>query len=241
MFSGIDRRQAGALFVALGLLLISLGLLAQRRPAAAGEPALRLHVLANSDSAADQALKLRVRDTLLRRIAPVLAGAPDAATMAVRLQAHLGELTRAAQAELRAARSDYPVELELGRFAFDARQLGTAVEAPGEYPALRVLIGAGAGHNWWCLLFPPLCFAGGSVVTPLLEVPEAPVAAGSAGGRRLASAAPVLLDDSDLAPQARSALLDWLGKHGVRFERLGRRLRLWLGSAAGRNPSESGA
>jgi len=270
MIPGIDRRRAGALLVALGLLLISLAVLQWRpplrsrggRPALAGAAGpvaagvtagegamLRLHVLANSDTEADQALKRLVRDALLRRIAPALQAAPDAATMAGRLRPRLGELARVAQATVRASGYDYPVQLELGRFAFDTRSVGEATVPPGEYPALRVRIGAAAGHNWWCLLFPPLCFAGGSVATPLLDDPvasaatPAPLFAGptAATGDVLlpgpAGGAPVLLDDGGLAPEARWALLDWLREHGVRVERIGRSLRLWLWGDTGRNPA----
>lgn len=225
----LNERRAGAVLVVVGLLLISLSLLLLRAPAAprpAGAEILRLHVLAHSDSAADQAVKRRVRDVLQAALVDDQRAAPGAAALAARLRPRLGELARLAQAELRVAGYSYPVAVELGRFAFDARRLGGATVPPGEYPALRVRLGDGAGQNFWCLLFPPLCF--GAVTAPAGEGEV--LLAGPATGQPLEVA-------DELAPEARSALLDWLAAHGVRVERLGRRLRLWLEGAADRNPS----
>ncbi len=226
----LNERRAGAVLVVVGLLLISLSLLLLRAPAApqrtgAGAEILRLHVLAHSDSAADQAVKRRVRDALQAALVDDLRAAPDATALAARLRPRLGELARLAQAELRAAGYSYPVAVELGRFAFDARHLGGATVPPGEYPALRVRLGDGAGQNFWCLLFPPLCF--GAVTAPAGEGEV--LLAGPATGQPLEVA-------DELAPEARLALLDWLAAHGVRVERLGRRLHLWLEGASDRNP-----
>lgn len=119
---------------------------------------IRLHVIANSDTATDQALKLKVRDRILAETRPLLekvSGTEEAARI---LKASLPRLQAAAQDELRRHGSTYPVQVEMGRFSFPTRAYGTKILPAGEYEAVRVVIGRGNGRNWWCVIFPPLCF-----------------------------------------------------------------------------------
>lgn len=118
---------------------------------------LRLHVLANSDSQADQALKLKVRDRILTESAGMLDGVEsrDGAEKAVAEK--VPQLLRAAEDEVKKQGYDYPVRLELTKMYFTTRQYGNVTLPAGNYDALRVTIGTGNGHNWWCVLFPPLC------------------------------------------------------------------------------------
>lgn len=131
---------------------------------------LRLHVLANSDQVYDQQLKLAVRDEMISVITPILADAENADEARSLAQTHLGELTQAAQEVVWRHGYDYHVTAEIGRFDFPDRQYDSLFLPAGNYQALRVRIGKAEGHNWWCVLYPPLCLA--SDGKTLTTVPE---------------------------------------------------------------------
>lgn len=118
---------------------------------------VRLHVLAADDSDEAQALKLRVRDAVLVEARALLAGCGDADAAWDMVNANLDALADAARAEARAAGYGGPVSAETGVFDFPDRQYGDVLVPAGAYRALRVIIGEGRGHNWWCVLFPSLC------------------------------------------------------------------------------------
>lgn len=121
------------------------------------EDVFRLHVIANSDSEEDQALKLRVRNAVLEASADIF-GEADSAADAKRLSEENIELFEAAAAaEVKASGYDYPVHCEVGKVHFDKRVYGSAELPEGDYSALRVIIGEGKGKNWWCVMFPALC------------------------------------------------------------------------------------
>lgn len=117
--------------------------------------AVRLHVLANSDSAADQALKCKVRDAILDATVDWDATTPAEARRLA--QESLPRLQAVAEQIVAAEGHDYPVAVEMGRTYFPTRQYDAVTLPAGNYEAVRVLIGAGEGQNWWCVLFPPLC------------------------------------------------------------------------------------
>ena len=118
---------------------------------------VRLHVLANSDSEADQALKLRVRDAVLTRAEELLMSSDGRREAELELRNHLTELTTLAQTTISAEGYDYPVRTELANTVFPTREYENFSLPAGSYLALRVVIGDGAGKNWWCVVFPPLC------------------------------------------------------------------------------------
>jgi len=120
---------------------------------------IRLHVIANSDSEADQALKLQVRDKVLSFTEKQLRDSINASTAQENLQCALPELERLAEEEVQAEGYDYPVKAELVRTAFPLRKYDSFALPSGEYLALRLIIGEGEGHNWWCVVYPPLCMA----------------------------------------------------------------------------------
>ena len=120
---------------------------------------VRLHVLANSDSEEDQALKLLVRDAVLERAEDVLVQTSDRAEAEGKLRGHLLEFERAAAEVIREEGYDYTVTVELADTEFPTRAYDGFTLPAGEYLALRVLIGEAAGQNWWCVVFPPLCTA----------------------------------------------------------------------------------
>lgn len=119
---------------------------------------IRFHVIANSDTPSDQALKLKVRDRILAETKPFLADISDPREAEEVLGKNLTLIQSAAQSEVLAQGYSYPVRVEMGEFQFPSRAYGTKVLLAGEYKALRVIIGEGEGRNWWCVIFPPLCF-----------------------------------------------------------------------------------
>lgn len=121
------------------------------------EDVFRLHVIANSDSDEDQALKLRVRNAVLEASADIFGGAVSAADAKQLSEENLQLFEAAAAAEIAASGYDYPVRCEVGTVHFDRRVYGSAELPEGDYLALRVIIGEGEGKNWWCVMFPALC------------------------------------------------------------------------------------
>lgn len=115
---------------------------------------IRLHVVAQSDSAHDQAVKLRVRDAVLARADSLLDGAEDARAA---LEAGLAEIAQAAEETLSALGEERTVTVRLGKERFPTREYETFALPAGVYESLRVTIGEGAGHNWWCVVFPSIC------------------------------------------------------------------------------------
>lgn len=118
---------------------------------------VRLHVVAADDSPEAQALKLELRDSCLRCAEVCLGDAPDADAAYMRLEKHLDAFQAACEARARELGYDGAVRAEVGVFAFPDRVYGALRVPAGDYRALRVTIGAGEGHNWWCVLYPSLC------------------------------------------------------------------------------------
>ncbi|HYH01564.1 MAG TPA: stage II sporulation protein R [Bacillota bacterium] len=118
---------------------------------------IRLHVIANSDSEEDQAVKLKVRDQILKVTEKFLLNVEDPRIAEQIIRSKLDSLAEAAQAELALQHQAKPVKVQLGEFDFPAKQYSFGVLQAGQYKGLRVVIGEGKGHNWWCVLYPPLC------------------------------------------------------------------------------------
>lgn len=137
-----------------------------------GRKVIRLHVIANSDSPEDQALKLRVRDRVLARAQEILEQSADMEQAEQALTAALPELTREARETLAAEGCAQPVQARLEPAEFPTKDYDGFSLPAGKYLALRVIIGQGAGQNWWCVVFPPLCTAASA------DVPETALAAG---------------------------------------------------------------
>ncbi|MDR3586188.1 MAG: stage II sporulation protein R [Desulfosporosinus sp.] len=119
---------------------------------------IRFHVLANSDSEQDQALKRAVRDAILRAVSPRLAGSQTLDESRQIIKKVRPDMEGIGRSVVRAWGKDYTVHTEYGHFSFPTKSYGSLVLPAGDYEALRVVIGAGQGSNWWCVLFPPLCF-----------------------------------------------------------------------------------
>ncbi len=123
------------------------------------EKMIRLHVIANSDSDADQTLKLCVRDAVLCRAEDILRQSADMTEARARLRDSLPDIGDAAAQELAAQGSGYSVSVALEDTEFPRKTYDGFALPAGEYLALRVVIGAGEGRNWWCVVYPPLCTA----------------------------------------------------------------------------------
>lgn len=119
---------------------------------------IRIHVLANSDSRADQQLKLQVKDEIVRFLQPQLANSHSIEESRQIIQNNLPEIEQTAKQTLTSLHSNYDVTLQYGNFDFPVKYYGSFSLPAGNYEALRVLIGEGQGQNWWCVLFPPMCF-----------------------------------------------------------------------------------
>ena len=165
-----------ALLAGLAAVLLT-GALSLGEQTALSEKVVRLHVLANSDSQEDQALKLRVRDRVLAETETLLESSTDRNEAERRLTAALPELERLAAEEITESGYDYTVSVRLEETAFPTRTYDGFTLPAGEYLALRVLIGAAEGQNWWCVAFPPLCAAASE------DVAETALAAGLSEGQ----------------------------------------------------------
>lgn len=147
-------RRVLALFVAC---LVCTALWAEATQVRLASQVIRLHILANSDSEEDQALKLEVRDRVLETTSALLAGETEPQAAAVLLNQHLDDIAQTAAQEISAQGHDDRVEVRLEQTWFPTRQYQGISLPAGNYLALRVLIGAAEGHNWWCVVFPNLC------------------------------------------------------------------------------------
>ena len=161
MKKGMNRLRwwEAALMAVFAVLLLGLAL-GGREQENLAEQVVRLHVLANSDDPADQALKLQVRDAILAEAEPLLAETRSQAQAEAALTGCLDDLARAGQETVYQAGYDYPVRVELTTSYFPTREYTDFSLPAGYYRALKVEIGAAEGHNWWCVVYPPLCSVG---------------------------------------------------------------------------------
>ncbi|OQB14313.1 MAG: Stage II sporulation protein R (spore_II_R) [Firmicutes bacterium ADurb.Bin193] len=123
---------------------------------------VRLHVIAASDSDYDQNLKIKVKDAVIGYLEDKLDSAQDAEQTKEIIQKELKGIAAAAKDELRKNGCNLGVTATLGNFAFPTKHYGDARLPAGRYDALRIIIGEGEGQNWWCVLFPQLCFVNAS-------------------------------------------------------------------------------
>lgn len=118
---------------------------------------LRLHVIANSDSSVDQNLKIRLRDFLLEEAKSIFDGSVNVENAVEKIEPQIPALEKSAKEFIQASGFDYDIKISLSREYFTTRTYETVTLPAGRYLALRVVIGAGEGHNWWCVMFPPMC------------------------------------------------------------------------------------
>lgn len=119
---------------------------------------LRMHVIANSDSEADQALKLKVRDAVLAEGKEIFDGSVTADEAQEKIMPHTEHLRQTALNVIKDEGYNYDVQITVQKEYFSTRTYDSSVTLPaGYYTAVKVIIGEGAGRNWWCVMFPPMC------------------------------------------------------------------------------------
>ena len=153
----MKKRVVSLILLAASALTVTLCAVLQAQSQRMADKIIRLHVVANSDTSADQAVKLAVRDAVLREAGRVLDGAEDPKQA---VAAQLPALEATANAELQRQGSEDLARVSFRRELFPTREYDTFSLPAGVYDSLRVTIGQGEGHNWWCVMYPPLCYSG---------------------------------------------------------------------------------
>ena len=162
MMSSISKKSLISLALAIVVLAVSTACFdAESRQSSVSaycdaNSIFRLHIIANSNSAEDQAVKLKVRDAVLEYEAENL-DAVSAAKTREELMTHGAELLEIIEGVLRSNGFDYGAQMLVGTFPFPDREYNGVLYPAGDYDAFRVILGDGAGENWWCVMFPPLC------------------------------------------------------------------------------------
>lgn len=156
------KKLTGSVLIVMAALLFA-GLMPVHGEDEIYDAVIRLHVLANSDTAEDQALKLEVRDAVLEVTAPLLEGCTDRAEAAALLESSMGDIQTAAEQVIADAGRTDAVTILLNEEDYPERNYDSFCFPAGSYLSLRVCIGEAAGQNWWCCLFPPLCLGAASV------------------------------------------------------------------------------
>ncbi len=127
---------------------------------------LRLHIVANSNSEIDQKLKLDVRDRIIKETSKLFASAKSPVEAISIAKSNLDTIIKIANNEIKGQGFDYTAIAKIGEFAFPTKTYGDISLPSGKYKALRIELGAAKGKNWWCVMYPPLCFADGILVAP---------------------------------------------------------------------------
>ena len=122
----------------------------------------RLHIIANSDSSADQELKLKVRDNIIEYMNTLTSSSSDKKDVISMVNNHLDSFKEIALNTIKENGYNYDVNIEIGNFHFPTKSYGDISFPAGNYDALKIEIGDAIGQNWWFVLFPPLCFVNSS-------------------------------------------------------------------------------
>lgn len=122
----------------------------------------RLHIIANSDSSADQELKLKVRDKIIEYMNTLTSNSSDKKDVISMVNNHLDSFKEIALNTIKENGYNYDLNIEIGNFHFPTKSYGDISFPAGNYDALKIEIGDAIGQNWWCVLFPPLCFVNSS-------------------------------------------------------------------------------
>ena len=155
-------KKSLAVVLTLCSLILLLGMLPVHGESEIYENVLRLHVLANSDSEEDQALKLKVRDAVLAKSEELFADCTTREEAIEVTKENLSVLENTARETLRAEGSSDSVRVELGEEEYPTRNYESFCFPAGTYLSLRIILGEGEGQNWWCVLYPPMCLSAAS-------------------------------------------------------------------------------
>ena len=162
---------------AIALILVVLALIAMQLDISRQidtDSLIRIHVLGNSNSEADQTIKLQVKDAVVAYLAPQLEQSQSLAESRAIIQTQLPQIAQVANETLAQHGSNDTVSLQYGNFDFPVKYYGSFSLPAGNYEALRILIGEAQGRNWWCVLFPPLCFTDSNVQDDKSENSDTP-------------------------------------------------------------------
>lgn len=154
------KREA-VIFLFLSLSVVYASLFHQTYESEAAiipDDAIRLRILAHSNAEADQQVKRMIRDKVRAQISSWVEHYASAEKARVEIQRHLPEIETIVAEELKRAGIHLPFSVQFGVFSFPTKLYGNIVYPAGEYETLLITIGDGLGANWWCVLFPPLCF-----------------------------------------------------------------------------------
>ena len=153
------KKRIFILFLTLTLLIGILTVLPVHSEAQIYDQVLRLHVIANSDSTEDQALKLSVRDAILEKTSLLLENTSSREDAKLIIENNMIQLQKVARSTVKEKGYSYPVSVELGEEEYPTKTYESCAFPAGEYLSLRIKIGAAEGKNWWCVLFPPMCLS----------------------------------------------------------------------------------
>ena len=151
------------LSIVAAVCLLAIGLLPVHGEEEIYDKVVRLHVLANSDSEEDQAIKLKVRDAILEVTVPLLENCQSKEEAVLLLEENQPLLLETAQTVLQENGFEDAVSIEMGLEDYPTRTYDSFCFPAGEYISMRVSLGEGEGQNWWCCLFPPLCLGAATV------------------------------------------------------------------------------
>ncbi|MEN6349089.1 MAG: stage II sporulation protein R [Syntrophomonas sp.] len=126
------------------------------------ESVLRLHVIANSNSPTDQALKIEVKDAVVKLMSQEFRDIDDITEARHLAVNDIPRIKETAERVISSRGCNYQVEVKVGEAEFPTKSYGNLVFPQGDYQAVRIIIGQGQGKNWWCVLFPPLCMVSSS-------------------------------------------------------------------------------
>lgn len=126
--------------------------------AVADDSLIRFHVIANSDTLYDQSIKLKVRDAVIEKVNHVLDSARNEKEAEQLLERHSEEILETANNILTKENCGYTATAKLGTSIFPTKTYGKITLPAGKYKAYKIILGEGKGKNWWCVLYPPLCF-----------------------------------------------------------------------------------
>jgi Stage II sporulation protein R (spore_II_R). len=149
-----------ALCAGILLFTLAMSVLPVNGESAVYDSMIRLHVIANSDDSEDQRIKLLVRDTVVAHMTNAFEGTNSKDAAHNILKERLADIEAAANTVLVESHANYAASAEIGYETYPTRYYEDIELPAGKYMSLRIVLGSGAGKNWWCVLFPPLCLSG---------------------------------------------------------------------------------
>ncbi|WP_082311060.1 stage II sporulation protein R [Paenibacillus sp. FJAT-27812] len=220
------RRSYG--FIVFAIIILIMSWEAQKMDAAVAggeipQEAIRLRILANSDNPADQVVKRVVRDEIVKAMNGWVTGPQTIEEARQTIIANMPEIERITAKVLKSRGFEYGSAAELGMVPFPTKMYGNQVYPAGDYEALRITLGEGKGQNWWCVLFPPLCFidaaTGEASAAPAEETAKAAAEKADAAPEKAAALQAAAADApaAGEAPEAKfflwemiKSLIDWI-------------------------------